>query len=186
MLITSHPWKLILKPSWTIIISSFNFLSSEEGGGQECHWRAGGSPRLISTFPFPFKILDAKNAIYSFYRALLPCPTSAANHHLSCLSHSIKSATYDSTSRLVEAAALEWCGRSEADWWHPAGMDRWRYLNTACFLKDRGKWSTGWWQEGNKERGEGTPVNKWFVVNLKGYSRYTNEQEMMIRDHGIP
>lgn len=120
MLITSHSWKLILKPSWTILVNSFNFFSSGEGGGQQCHRRAGAPPCLISTLPFFFssKILETKNTIYSFYKAPLGWPVSAANR-LSASSTVLNQPLVTAPSRPAEATTLEWRGRSEGDWRQP-------------------------------------------------------------------
>lgn len=122
MLITSHSSKWILKPSWTILVNSFNFSCTGEGGGQQCHRRAGAPPCLISTLPFFFgsKITEPRALFVAFTGLQCPVPSLQL------------------TIRLP--LAPWWI----SPWWqHPQDVQRQRLWNEAAGLKEVGGHQNG-------------------------------------------
>lgn len=118
MLITSHSWKLILKPSWTILVNSFNLSCTGEGGGQQCHRRAGAPPCLISTLPFFFgsKITEPRTLFIAFTGLQWPVPSLQLTI---CLLTMVNQPLVTAPWRRAEVTALEWGSRSEGGWWPP-------------------------------------------------------------------
>lgn len=118
MLITSHSWKLILKPSWTILVNSFNLSCTGEGGAQQCHQRAGAPPCLISTLPFFFssKITEPRTLFIAFTGLQWPVPSLQLTI---CLLTMVNQPLVTAPSRRAEATALERGSRSEGGWWPP-------------------------------------------------------------------